>query len=501
MAPSPRRSITTRAGPRLTGRNGERTCAECFFAGVPDMLLAPLTLRSFTIECASPIRLTLLPNAVKSGVESFSGGGGLTLPARTPTTRKRKRVSGREERTMRDVFICDAARTAIGRYGGALAKVRTDDLAAAPIRALVKRNPQADWSRLDEVFFGCANQAGEDNRNVARMALLLAGLPETVPGLTVNRLCASGLNAVGDAARAIRIGDMDFAIAGGVESMTRAPFVMGKAAEAFARSAEIYDTTIGWGFINPLMKEQYGVDATPETGENVAEEFQVSRADQDAFAIRSQQRAGQAIAAGYFAEEITPVSVPGGKAGPITVDKDEHPRPETTLEGLAKLKPIVRNPGTVTAGNASGVNDGAVAMILASEAVVKKHGLTPRARILGLASAAVPPRIMGIGPVPATRKLMARLGLKISDFDLIELNEAFASQGIACLRQLGVKDDADFVNPHGGAIALGHPLGMSGARLALTAVHGMEKRGGKRALATMCVGVGQGVAMAIEKLN
>src|SRR6516165_9723326 len=402
---------------------------------------------------------------------------------------------------MRDVFICEAARTAIGRYAGALAKVRTDDLAAAPIRALVAGNPQADWTRLDEVFLGCANQAGEDNRNVARMALLLAGLPETVPGITVNRLCASGLNAVGDAARAIKTGDMDFALAGGVESMTRAPFVMGKAQEAFSRSAEIFDTTIGWRFINPVLKAQYGVDAMPETGENVAEEFQVSRADQDAFAIRSQQRAGTAIAAGYFAEEITAITIPGGKAGPITVDKDEHPRPETTLEGLAKLKPIVRNPGTVTAGNASGVNDGAAALILASEAAVKKHGLTPRAKILGLASAAVPPRIMGIGPVPASRKLMQRLALKITDFDLIELNEAFASQGIACLRQLGVKEDADFVNPHGGAIALGHPLGMSGARLALTAVHGMESRGGKLALATMCVGVGQGVAVAIEKLN
>ena len=401
----------------------------------------------------------------------------------------------------RDVFLCDAVRTSIGRYAGALAKVRTDDLAAVPIRALVRRNPKVDWTELDEVVFGCANQAGEDNRNVARMAALLGGLPEHIPGVTVNRLCASGLNAVGDVARAIRAGEIDFAIAGGVESMTRAPFVMGKAPEAFSRSADIYDTTIGWRFINPLMKAQYGVDAMPETGENVAEEFQVSRADQDAFAIRSQQRAGRAIASGYFAEEITPVSVPGGKAGPVTVDKDEHPRPETTLEGLTKLKPIVHNPGTVTAGNASGVNDGAAAMILASEAAVKKHGLTARARILGLASAAVPPRIMGIGPVPATRKLMERLGLKISDFDLIELNEAFASQGIACLRQLGVKDDADFVNPHGGAIALGHPLGMSGARLAMTAVHGMEKRGGKRALATMCVGVGQGVAMAIEKLN
>ena len=402
---------------------------------------------------------------------------------------------------MSDVYLCDAVRTPIGRFGGSLAKVRTDDLGAVPLKALMARNPNVDWSQLDEVVFGCANQAGEDNRNVARMAVLLAGLPDSVPAQTVNRLCASGLDAVGAVARGIRSGEIEFGIAGGVESMTRAPFVMGKATEAFSRSADIYDTTIGWRFVNPLMKAQYGVDAMGETGENVAEEFQVSRADQDAFAIRSQQRAGAAIASGYFAEEITPVSVPGGKAGPIVVDKDEHPRPETTLEGLSKLKAAFRNPGTVTAGNASGVNDGAAAMILASEAAVKKHGLTPRGKILGVASGAVPPRIMGIGPVPATRKLMERLGIKISDFDLIELNEAFASQGIAVLRQLGVKEDADFVNPHGGAIALGHPLGMSGARLALTALHGMEKRGGKLALATMCVGVGQGVAMAIEKLN
>lgn len=402
---------------------------------------------------------------------------------------------------MADVFICDAVRTPIGRFGGSLAKVRADDLAAVPIKALMARHPDMDWSAVDEVFFGCANQAGEDNRNVARMAALLAGLPDSVPGQTLNRLCASGLDAVGAAGRAIRGGEIDLAIAGGVESMTRAPFVQGKATEAFSRSAEIFDTTIGWRFINPLMKQQYGVDSMPETGENVAEEFQISRADQDAFAIRSQQRTGAAIAAGYFAQEIAPVTMPGGKAGPIVVDKDEHPRPETTLEGLAKLKPIVRNPGTVTAGNASGVNDGAAALLIASAAAVQKYGLTPRAKILGLSSAAVPPRIMGIGPVPATRKLMERLGLKISDFDLIELNEAFASQGIACMRQLGVADDADFVNPHGGAIALGHPLGMSGARLALTAVHGMEARGGKLALATMCVGVGQGVAMAIEKVN
>src|SRR6266446_1529549 len=399
----------------------------------------------------------------------------------------------------RDVFLCDAVRTPIGRYAGALAKVRTDDLAAVPIRALVRRNPKVDWAELDEVVFGCANQAGEDNRNVARMAALLAGLPDHIPGVTVNRLCASGLNAVGDAARAIRAGEIDFAIAGGVESMTRAPLVMGKASEAFQRTAEIQDTTIGWRFINPLMKRQYGVDAMPETGENVAEDYQIARADQDAFALRSQQRAGKAIAAGYFAEEIVPVEV-AGKGGSVTVEKDEHPRPDTTLEGLGKLKPIVRDGGTITAGNASGINDGAAAVILASAGAVKRHGLTPHARVLGMAAAAVPPRVMGIGPVPSTRKLMARLGLKIGDFNLIEINEAFASQGLACLRQLGVADDAEHVNPHGGAIALGHPLGMSGARLALTAVHGLHKRGGRLALATMCVGVGQGVSLALERV-
>jgi 3-oxoadipyl-CoA thiolase len=401
---------------------------------------------------------------------------------------------------LRDVFICDAVRTPIGRYGGALAHVRTDDLAAIPIKALVTRHPDVDWSALDEVVLGCANQAGEDNRNVARMALLLAGIPESVPGITVNRLCASGLNAIGDVARAIRCGEIDFAIAGGVESMTRAPFVMAKAQEAFARSAEVGDTTLGWRFINPLIKAQYGVDSMAETGENVAQEYQVSRADQDAFALRSQERAGKAMASGYFAQEIVPVEAPGGKAGPITVDKDEHPRPQTTLAGLAKLKPFARNPGTITAGNASGINDGAAAVILVSASAAERHGLTPRARVLGMASAAVPPRVMGIGPVPSTRKLMERLGLKIGDFDLIEINEAFASQGLACLRQLGVRDDAEHVNPHGGAIALGHPLGMSGARLALTAVHGLEERGGKLALATMCVGVGQGVSLAMERV-
>jgi 3-oxoadipyl-CoA thiolase len=399
----------------------------------------------------------------------------------------------------RDVFICDAVRTPIGRYGGALAKVRTDDLAAIPIKALMARHPKADWEKLDEVYYGCANQAGEDNRNVARMALLLAGLPASVPGATLNRLCASGMEAVGTAARAIRAGEMDFAIAGGVESMTRAPFVQGKASEPFPRNVDIFDTTIGWRFINPLMKQQYGVDSMPDTAENVAVEFQITRADQDAFALRSQQRAAHAIAEGFFAKEIVPVEIPGRKGEIVKVDKDEHPR-ETTMEQLAKLKTPFRNPGTVTAGNASGVNDGAAAIIVASEEAVKEHGLTPRARILGMASAGVPPRIMGIGPVPSTRKLMERLRHKIGDYDVIELNEAFASQSLACLRQLGLPDDAQQVNPHGGAIALGHPLGMSGARLALTVAHALEERGGKRALATMCVGVGQGVSLALERV-
>jgi 3-oxoadipyl-CoA thiolase len=401
---------------------------------------------------------------------------------------------------MPEAFVCDGMRTPIGRYGGALAKVRTDDLAAVPIKALMKRHPDVDWSALDEVYFGCANQAGEDNRNVARMALLLAGLPDTIPGITVNRLCASGLNAVGAAAQAIRAGEIDFAIAGGVESMTRAPLVMGKAEAAFQRSAEVYDTTIGWRFINPLMKAQYGVDAMPETAENVAEDYQVARKDQDAFAYRSQQRAAKAQASGYFVTEIEPVIAPGGKAGPVTVEKDEHPRADTTLEALAKLRPFVRDPGTITAGNASGVNDGAAALLIASEVAAKKHGLTPYARIVGMAAAGVPPRVMGIGPVPSTQKLMARLGLRIGDFDVIELNEAFASQVLACLRQLGLPDDAEHVNPNGGAIALGHPLGMSGTRLALTAAHQLVKQGGRRALATMCVGVGQGLSLALERV-
>jgi 3-oxoadipyl-CoA thiolase len=399
---------------------------------------------------------------------------------------------------MKTVLICDAIRTPIGRYGGALSSVRTDDLAAIPLRALRQKYPSIDWQQLDEVILGCANQAGEDNRNVARMALLLAGLPHNVAGSTVNRLCASGMEAIGMAARAIAAGEYEFAIAGGVESMSRAPFVMGKADSAFSRSADIYDTTIGWRFINPLMKKQYGVDSMPETGENVAEEFCVSREDQDAFALRSQQRAAKAQCAGFFAEEIIPVETPG-KKGPTIVSADEHPRPDTTLETLAKLKPAFRPPGTITAGNASGVNDGAAAVVLASENAANRHGLTPRARFLSMAAAGVPPRVMGIGPVPSTQKLLSRLQFSIDDFDCIELNEAFASQALACLRQLGIPDDAPHVNANGGAIALGHPLGMSGARLVLTAIHQLQKTGGRRALATMCVGVGQGVSLAVER--
>jgi 3-oxoadipyl-CoA thiolase len=401
---------------------------------------------------------------------------------------------------LRDAFICDFVRTPIGRFGGSLAKVRPDDLAAHVIKALIARNPSLDKNRIEEVFFGCANQAGEDNRNIARMGLLLAGLPVGIPGNTVNRLCASGLDAVGAAARAIKAGEISLAIAGGAESMSRAPFVMGKAQEAFSRNAEIYDTTIGWRFINPLMKQQYGVDSMPETGENVAEEYQVKREDQDRFALRSQHRAVAAQQRGYFDGEIVPIEVPGGKAGPVKVEKDEHPRGDTTIEGLAKLKTPFRNPGTVTAGNASGVNDGAAALIIASEEAAKANGLKPRARILGLASAGVPPRVMGIGPVPAVEKLSARLGIPAAKFDVIELNEAFASQALACMRQFGVADDAAHVNPNGGAIALGHPLGMSGARIAGTAMRALEESGGKYGLATMCVGVGQGVALAIERV-
>ncbi|WP_429529922.1 3-oxoadipyl-CoA thiolase [Pseudomonas frederiksbergensis] len=400
---------------------------------------------------------------------------------------------------MRDVYICDAIRTPIGRFGGGLSAVRADDLAAVPIKALMERNPSVDWNAVDEVFLGCANQAGEDNRNVARMALLLAGLPQSIPGVTLNRLCASGMDAIGTAFRAIASGEMELAIAGGVESMSRAPFVMGKADGAFSRNMKLEDTTIGWRFINPLMKAQYGVDAMPQTGDNVADDYEVSREDQDAFALRSQQRAAAAQAAGFFAEEIVEVRI-AHKKGETIVTQDEHPRADTTLEILAKLKPVNGPDKTVTAGNASGVNDGAAALILASADAVKKHGLTARAKVLGMASAGVAPRVMGIGPVPAVRKLTERLGLAVSDFDVIELNEAFASQGLAVLRELGIADDAAQVNPNGGAIALGHPLGMSGARLVLTALHQLEKSGGKKGLATMCVGVGQGLALAIERV-
>jgi len=385
---------------------------------------------------------------------------------------------------MTHAFVCDAIRTPIGRYGGALASVRADDLAAVPIRTLMERNPGVDWSQLDEVIFGCANQAGEDNRNVARMSLLLSGLSEIVPGTTINRLCGSGMDAVGTAARAIASGEMEFVIAGGVESMSRAPFVLGKAESAFSRAGELQDTTLGWRFINPLMKAQYGVDSMPETGENVAEDFSVSRADQDAFALRSQQRAAQAAARGFYSKQIVPVSVRVKKTDAL-VTGDEHPRADTTLEGLAKLPALFRKPGTVTAGNAAGINDGAAAVIIASEEAIRKHGLIPRARILGMATAGVAPRIMGMGPVPATRKLMARLGLTINAFDWIELNEAFASQALACLRRLGLPDDAAHVNPNGGAIALGHPLGMSGARLVLTATQQLDE---------------QGIALALEKV-
>jgi 3-oxoadipyl-CoA thiolase len=390
---------------------------------------------------------------------------------------------------MREVFVCEAVRTPIGRYGGALSRVRTDDLAAWPIRELIRRAPSLDPAAVDEVFLGCANQAGEDNRDIARMAALLAGLPVTVPGVTLNRLCASGMDAVGTAARAIKLGEIDLAIAGGVESMSRAPFVMGKSENPFQRGAELHDTTLGWRFVNPQMKQSYGVDSMVQTAEHVAQEEGVSREDQDAFAWRSQDRAARAQ--GFFAEEIVPVTG--------IVDRDEHPRPETTMEALRLLVPV-DGKGTVTAGNASGINDGAAAMLLASESAASKQNLQPRARILGMATAGVAPRVMGMGPVPATQKLLQRLTLRIEDFDSIEINEAFASQALACLRKLGVADDAPHVNPNGGAIALGHPLGMSGSRLIMTAVHQLERSNGRRALATMCVGVGQGVALAVERI-
>ncbi|WP_018718234.1 3-oxoadipyl-CoA thiolase [Arhodomonas aquaeolei] len=402
---------------------------------------------------------------------------------------------------MSEAYICDGVRTPFGRYGGALAAVRADDLATVPLRALMARNPKVDWGTVEDVILGCANQAGEDNRNVARMAALLAGLPENVPGTTMNRLCGSSLDAVGTAARAVRAGETELMLAGGVESMSRAPFVMGKAEKAFSRQADIYDTTIGWRFVNRLMAEQFGTHSMPETAENVAEDYGVARDDQDAFALRSQQRTRAAMESGRLAEEITPVTIPQRKGDPVVVDTDEHPRPETTAEALANLPtPFRREGGSVTAGNASGVNDGAGALIVASEGAVKRHGLTPRARVLGMAAAGVAPRVMGIGPAPASRKLLERLGLGIEDMDVVELNEAFAAQSLAVLRMLGVADDAGHVNPNGGAISLGHPLGASGVRLALAAVNELHRRGGRYALCTMCIGVGQGIAMVIERV-
>ena len=400
---------------------------------------------------------------------------------------------------MNDAFLCDAVRTPIGRYGGALASVRTDDLAAIPIRALMARNLNVDWAMVDDVVYGCANQAGEDNRNVARMALLLAGMPSSVAGSTINRLCGSSLDAIAIAARAIKSGETSLMIAGGVESMSRAPFVLAKADSAFSRAAKIEDTTIGWRFVNPLMKAQYGIDSMPETAENVARDFNVARADQDAFALRSQQRASDAIAARRLADEIVPVTLPSRKGDPVIVANDEHPR-ATTIEALAKLKPIVRPDGTVTAGNASGVNDGACATLIASEAAAKQHGLTPRARIVAAAVAGVEPRIMGFGPAPATRKVLAIAGLTMDDIDVIELNEAFAAQALAVTRDLGLPDDSPKVNPNGGAIALGHPLGASGARLATTAMYQLARTRGRYALCTMCIGVGQGIALIIERV-
>ena len=401
---------------------------------------------------------------------------------------------------MTDAYICDAIRTPIGRYGGALAAVRADDLGAVPLAALMHRNPGVDWAAVDDVLYGCANQAGEDCRNVARMAALLAGLPKEVPGSTVNRLCGSGLDAVASAARMIRTGDAELVIAGGVESMSRAPYAIAKADAAFSRNVQMFDTTIGWRFANPLMKKQYGIESMPETGENVAAEFKISRADQDAFAFRSQTRALRAQADGTLAAEITPVTIPVRKGEPLVVDRDEHPR-DTSLEALARLDTPFRAGGTVTAGNASGVNDGACALLLAGESAIKRFGLTPRARVVGAAVAGVEPRIMGIGPAPATAKLLKRLGLQIGKMDVVELNEAFASQALAVLRMLGLPDDATHVNPNGGAIALGHPLGMSGARLATTATYQLARTGGRYALCTMCIGVGQGIAVVLERVS
>jgi acetyl-CoA C-acetyltransferase/acetyl-CoA acyltransferase len=428
---------------------------------------------------------------------AFAGASGARHAGNPAAAQRMQHINWRHHMT--EAFLCDAIRTPIGRYAGSLSSVRADDLGAVPLKALMERNKDVDWNAIDDVIYGCANQAGEDNRNVARMSLLLAGLPQGVPGSTVNRLCGSGMDAVGIAARAIKSGEAALMVAGGVESMSRAPFVMGKAPTAFSRQADIYDTTIGWRFVNPLMKKMYGVDSMPETGENVATDYNISRADQDAFAVRSQLKAARAQRDGTLAQEIVGVTIAQKKGDPITVLQDEHPR-ETSLETLAKLKGVVRPDGTVTAGNASGVNDGAAALLLANEETAKRFGLTPRARVLGIATAGVAPRVMGIGPAPATQKLLARLNMTIDQFDVIELNEAFASQGLAVLRALGVADDDARVNPNGGAIALGHPLGMSGARLVTTAMYQLHRTQGRFALCTMCIGVGQGIAIAIERV-
>ena len=458
-----------------------------------------------SIVFLSPARAgeTLIAEAREIALAGRSGGDqGRRRTARSNfsgAVANRGRLSSVRRSMMSEAFICDAVRTSIGRYGGNLAEVRPDDLGAVPMRALKERNPRVDWEALDDIYYGCANQAGEDNRNVARMSALLAGLGESAPGTTVNRLCGSGLDAVTMAARAIRADEAELMIAGGVESMTRAPFVIPKAESAFSRANAVHDTAIGWRFVNKALKHQFGIDSMPETTQNVADDFQITRADQDKFAVESQRRAAAAQASGRFAVEIVAVHVPQKKGDHLTVDRDEHPR-ETSVDALAKLKPIVRPDGSVTAGNASGVNDGAAALIIASEAAITRHGLTPRARIMGGAVAGVAPRIMGMGPAPATEKLLARLGMRIAEVDLVELNEAFASQGLAVLRRLGLPDDAEHVNPNGGAIALGHPLGMSGARLALTATEELGRRDARYALCTMCIGVGQGIALMIEQV-
>ncbi|MGF6448495.1 3-oxoadipyl-CoA thiolase [Paraburkholderia youngii] len=463
----------------------------------PKPIVHDPALSCFDVSAATPLQFCSFPRAAVGPRADASAQRTGVIGARPAAAQRTQHLNWRHPMT--EAFLCDAIRTPIGRYAGSLSSVRADDLGAVPLKALMERNKNVDWTAIDDVIYGCANQAGDDNRNVARMSLLLAGLPKDVPGSTVNRLCGSGMDAIGIAARAIKSGEAALMIAGGVESMSRAPFVMPKATSAFSRQNEVYDTTIGWRFVNPLMKKLYGVDSMPETGENVATDYNISRADQDAFALRSQQKAARAQRDGTLAQEIVGVTIAQKKGDPITVTQDEHPR-ETSLETLAKLKGVVRPDGTVTAGNASGVNDGAAALLLANEETSKRFGLTPRARVLGVATAGVEPRVMGIGPAPATQKLLARLGMKIDQFDVIELNEAFASQGIAVLRALGVADDDPRVNPNGGAIALGHPLGMSGARLVTTATYQLQRTQGRFALCTMCIGVGQGIAIAIERV-